>query len=335
MYPFESHQTTLNRTAVDDPIILSGQFWGELRVFLAVAKAKSFNKAAEILNTSHPTVSRQVKRLQDLVGSQLFVPTRSGVQLTAKGEELARSLIALDQSLFSLTNDLKAESREAEGLVRVAVTDGLNASFVAPNLRNFSLANPRVQVSLQPPHNVTDMRENVTDVMVGFAPVANADVTFTKLGTLHFIPIASRDYVRSYGLPTRTNLEKHHFIQSSYYAAKHWRSWQDLVDRGYIAHHCENPLAYAMLVKAGLGIGLLGSYTTLDPASIPLDLDVHIEVPFFVMALTERLNSKPVRLVYDWLCEVFSAQNPWFAPELNLGSLPSEYDIGFRLMFNF
>jgi Bacterial regulatory helix-turn-helix protein, lysR family len=34
-----------------------------------VAKIKSFNRAAEITNTSQPTVSRQVKRLQDVLGS--------------------------------------------------------------------------------------------------------------------------------------------------------------------------------------------------------------------------------------------------------------------------
>jgi hypothetical protein len=71
--PFSEEQETITRTSLEHEQILSGQFWGELRVFLAVAKAKSFNRAAEILNTSQPTVSRQVKRLQDLIGSQ---PTR-------------------------------------------------------------------------------------------------------------------------------------------------------------------------------------------------------------------------------------------------------------------
>src|SRR3954467_10695250 len=101
MRPFEEQQS-FNRGPLDDETLLSGQFWGELRVFLFVAKAKSFNRAAEILNTSQPTVSRQVKRLQDLMGSQLFVPTTSGVTLTEKGQALAQALTALDHSLFAL-----------------------------------------------------------------------------------------------------------------------------------------------------------------------------------------------------------------------------------------
>src|ERR1700761_546126 len=98
--------------ATDDQALLSGQFWAELRVFLVVAKAKSFNRAAEILNTSQPTVSRQVKRLQDLMGSQLFVPSQQGVKLTPRGEDLAGALTKLDRSLFALTNDLKGDTKQ-------------------------------------------------------------------------------------------------------------------------------------------------------------------------------------------------------------------------------
>ena len=129
---------SFNKSSLDDETLLSGQFWGELRVFLAVAKTKSFNRAAEITNTSQPTVSRQVKRLQDVVGSQSFISTPRGVKLTEKGEALAKALSRLDHTLFSITSDLRAESSEAEGIVRVSITDGLNAVFAAPSLVRFS-----------------------------------------------------------------------------------------------------------------------------------------------------------------------------------------------------
>ena len=112
MLPFDKEQQ-LNKSPLDEETLLSGQFWGELRVFLAVAKTKSFNRAAEITNTSQPTVSRQVKRLQDVVGSQLFISTPRGVKLTQKGEALAQALTRLDYTLHSLTCDLKAESRSS------------------------------------------------------------------------------------------------------------------------------------------------------------------------------------------------------------------------------
>ncbi|HTT49078.1 MAG TPA: LysR family transcriptional regulator [Pseudolabrys sp.] len=336
MLPFESEQRILNQTPLDSEKLLSGQFWGELRVFLAVAKAKSFNRAAEVLNTSQPTVSRQVKRLQDLMGSQLFVPTQQGVRLTPKGEELAKALTRLDHALFALTNDLKAETAQAEGIVRVSITDGLNTFFVAPALADFSVEFPRIQMHLKSPLNVMSLRENQTDLMVGFHPVEAADITVKKLGQLHFIPVATKDYIKKHGLPTKKNLEKHFFLQSEFYMAKTglWDPWNDIVSRGQIAHFCDNSFAYGMLVKAGLGIGLLGSYTVLEPAAVPLELGTKISVRMYALALTERLNARPVRLAFDWLTDIFGNSNPWFNEDFRLDNPPSAYDAGFKLLFN-
>jgi len=336
MLPFDEEQQSFNKSPLDEETLLSGQFWAELRVFLAVAKTKSFNRAAEITNTSQPTVSRQVKRLQDAVGSQLFVSTPRGVKLTHKGEALARALSRLDHTLFSITSDLKAESREAEGLVRVSITDGLNALFAAPALVRFSAQYPKIQLHLKAPLNHIDLRENQTDMMIGFVPSVSSNIQFRKLGQLHFIPIVSKDYIRKHGLPTNNNLEQHRFIQSEYYLGRTglWDSWQQTASRGRIAHYCDNSFAYGMLVKAGHGIGLLGSYTLVEPCFVPLEIGLRISVPLFLLALTERLQARPVRLVFNWLSEVFGTNNPWFADEFRLNNPPSVYDAGFRKMFN-
>ncbi|MBU6298909.1 MAG: LysR family transcriptional regulator [Alphaproteobacteria bacterium] len=322
--PFDRSQKSLNRSPLDDPRVLSGPFWGELRVFLAVAKAKSFNRAAEELNISQPTVSRQVKRLQDVIGSQLVVPTQSGIKLTEKGMELAASLLALDEKLFEISRDLQAETREAEGRVRVSVTEALAGLFIVPNLGKFGEQYPKIHLHIRNPNNMTGFRENQTDVMIGYTPANQAGVVSQPLGHVHLIPVVTHSYVKRYGIPTRKNLKSHFFIDSEYYSAHTsiWEDWRSVVSRGVVAHTCDNSFAYGLLVKSGLGIGLLGSYTLADPAAVPLDLDVHIALPIYVLALSERLQARPVRLVYDWLSTVFSPDNPWFGPDLNLPSLP-------------
>ena len=336
MLPFDEAQQSFNKRPLNEETLLSGQFWGELRVFLAVAKTKSFNRAAEMTNTSQPTVSRQVKRLQDVVGSQLFVSTPRGVKLTRNGEALAKVLSRLDYTLHSLTSDLKAESLEAEGTVRVSITDGLNALFAAPALVPFSAQYPKIQLHLKSPLNLINLRENQTDMMIGFGPSMSSDIQFRRLGQLHFIPVVAKDYIRNRGLPTGNNLEHHLFIQSEYYLARTglWDSWQQVASRGRIAHYCDESFAYGMLVKAGHGIGLLGSYILAEPCFVPLEIGVRISVPLFLLAKTERLRARPVRLVFDWLAGLFGGDNPWFSDEFKLNNPPSEYDAGFRKMFN-
>jgi DNA-binding transcriptional LysR family regulator len=332
MEPFGYH----NRTSLDDESILSGQFWGELRVFLAVAKAKSFNRAAEILNTSQPTVSRQVKRLQDQMGSQLFVSTKHGVKLTVKGQALAQALSRLDHSLYALTTDLKAETKEAEGIVRISITDGLNTFFVAPAIPSFSVDHPKIQLHLKSPMNVVNLRENQTDMMIGFSPVDATDVSVRQLGYLHFIPIVAKSYIHQFGIPTGSNLSKHTFLQSELYSNKTrlWEAWNHVVSQGRVVHACDNSMAYGMLVKAGLGIGLLGSYVVLEPNAVPLSLDVKIDIPLYALALTERLDSRPVKIVFEWLCEIFSETNPWFSSDFRLRHPANHFDDGIKKLFN-
>src|SRR5258707_13454922 len=214
MDPFDEEQQAFNGSPLDDENLLSGEFWGELRVFLAVAKTKSFNRAAEITNTSQPRVSRQVKRLQDVVGSQLFISTARGITLTRSGEALAKALYRLDHTLYSITRDLKAEASEAEGTVSVSITDGLNALFAAPALDQFSAQYPKIQLHLKNPINIMNLRENQTDMMIGFIPAESSDIRFPKVGQLHSIPVSAKDYIKKYGLPTRNNLEQHFFVQS-------------------------------------------------------------------------------------------------------------------------
>ena len=336
MLPFNEEQHLFNRSSLDDETLLSGRFWGELRVFLAVAKTKSFHRAAEITGTSKSTMNRQVRRLQDVMGSQLFISTQRGVKLTQKGEELARALCRLDHTLYSLSSDLKAETREAEGTVRVSITDGLNVLFVTPALRPFSEHYPKIQLHLKSPLNVLDLQENQTDMMIGVRPARSSDIESRKLGQLHFIPVAAKEYVERRGLPARGNLEQHLFIQSEYYLAKTglWDSWQRAASRGRIAHYCDNSVAYGMLVKSGNGIGLLGNYTLVEPSMVPLDIGVRISVPLYLVALSERLNALPVRLVFEWLSGIFSCNNPWFSDEFTLTNPPSEFDAGLRTMFN-
>ncbi len=72
-HPFDTGSPLLSKRAIDDAALLSGPYWGELRTFLAVAKAKSLNRAAEELGISRMTAAREVQRLHDVTGSQLVV----------------------------------------------------------------------------------------------------------------------------------------------------------------------------------------------------------------------------------------------------------------------
>jgi DNA-binding transcriptional LysR family regulator len=258
------------------------------------------------------------------MGCQLLSSSNSGIVLTDRGSELAKTLLDLDDRLFKLSRQLRAETRAAEGLVHISATEALAGLFIVPNILAFNEQYPNIRLHLKNPMNLVKFRENQADIALRFALPAEKGIEAQAVGFIHLIPVATHSYLSRYGMPTKDNLENHCFIDTDYYAARTevWSSWREALDRGHIAHFCDNSYAYAFMVKSGLGIGLMGNYTLSDPNIVPLDLGIHIKLPLYLLAEGDRLNSKPVRVVYDWLGELFGTRNPWFAADLNLGTFP-------------
>jgi hypothetical protein len=81
----------------------------------------------------------------------------------------------------------------------------------------------------------------------------------------------SRGYVAKHGLPTKAKVSQHSFLQSHFYESnlEIWADWLDLVAKGRVAHYCEDTFVYGIMVKLDLGIGLLGTYTAVEPEAVP------------------------------------------------------------------
>ncbi|MCF8477121.1 MAG: LysR family transcriptional regulator, partial [Pseudolabrys sp.] len=76
-----------------------------LRTFVAVVDLRSFTKAAISLGVTQPAVSAQIKRLQFLIGDDIFDRSTHGVRLTPHGEiviSYARRLLSLNDQIVHL-----------------------------------------------------------------------------------------------------------------------------------------------------------------------------------------------------------------------------------------
>ncbi|RWX74894.1 LysR family transcriptional regulator [Neorhizobium lilium] len=331
--PFGSERTDLDKSPLEIPGLLSRPIWRELRTFLAVAKSPSFAQAAELLGTSAPTVSRDVKRLQDQIGSQLVISRFSGVTLTETGRKLAMQIADLDFQLFVYSNELKEEADAVTGRVVVSATSGLAVAIVAPAVSRLSDNYPRLNLDIREQVSLVSFEKNQADLMISLSPTSRADIECMQAGTLHLIPVASSDYLRKYGIPLRNTGSRHAFLQCKYYDSDReiWNGWRELINGGQHAHYCENSLAYFALVKNGAGIGLLGSYVLADPELVPLDLNVHVALPIYLISYANRRQSKAVGAVYDWLIDVFGT-NSSFGAGLTFPSGRSEQEESLREM---
>src|SRR5699024_9030980 len=62
--------------------------WDDLRHFVELARAGTLSGAAKRMDVTHTTISRRLQRLEQRIGEPLFLRSRQGYALTARGEAL-------------------------------------------------------------------------------------------------------------------------------------------------------------------------------------------------------------------------------------------------------
>jgi LysR family cyn operon transcriptional activator len=120
-----------------------------LRYFLAIAEAGSFTRAAAKLHLTQPTLSHQIRQLEESLGTPLFDRIGRRVQLTPPGLVFKAHAEHALQSLASA----RAALDELQGLMRgtlaIGVFQSFNSSLLPPILARYSAQYPGIRVSVR------------------------------------------------------------------------------------------------------------------------------------------------------------------------------------------
>lgn len=116
-----------------------------LRYFLMVAQEENITKAAALLHLTQPTLSRQLKQLEEELGVQLFQRNRHSISLTEDGFRLKRRA----QELVALADKTMAEFADKEealtGEIAIGCGETRNMSFLSEKIRDFREKHPLVR----------------------------------------------------------------------------------------------------------------------------------------------------------------------------------------------
>ncbi|XER99965.1 LysR family transcriptional regulator [Streptomyces sp. S1D4-11] len=117
-----------------------------LRYFVAVAEAGTFTHAAERMYVAQPTLSQQIRRLEEFVGTPLLQRRREGVRLTE-----ATVLLEESRAVLSLVDHGVSRTRQAAGLgrsrLRFVVQPHLPPTLAAEVVSRLRSAAPEVDVT--------------------------------------------------------------------------------------------------------------------------------------------------------------------------------------------
>ena len=92
------------------------------RVFYYVAQCRSISRAAEMLYSNQPNVTRTIKNLEQALGCKLFIRSNRGVTLTPEGEKLYAHISTAMEQIQTGEQALRSAVDLESGTISIGVT---------------------------------------------------------------------------------------------------------------------------------------------------------------------------------------------------------------------
>lgn len=188
-----------------------------LRVFRSVVETRGFTRAAEMLGTTTPAVSRAVAGLEHRLGSRLFHRTTRQVSMTEAGERFYEGCARILDDLESLEAQASSGAREATGVLRLVAHTTATVNRLVPLIATFKQDYPKVSLDITLTERPVDLVADGFDLGVVVPFMLNTDTVVTRL--LERMPlaiVATPEYLKKYSSPQHpSDLQEHTFVAMS------------------------------------------------------------------------------------------------------------------------
>lgn len=175
----------------------------DLLWFVAVARERSFTKAAAKLGTSQSTLSSTIKELEARLGVRLLTRTTRSVAPTEAGERLFQSLVPRFEEIEADLASLMAFRDKPSGTVRITLSDHALQTTVWPKLQPLLGDYPDVCVEFYSDNGLKNIVEERFDAGVRLGESIDRDMIAVRIGPdWRLVAVASPEYFSRHPVPT-------------------------------------------------------------------------------------------------------------------------------------
>lgn len=202
----------------------------ELKAFVTVVEAGSFNRAADQLGASAAAVSRRISSLENSLGVKLLNRTTRQLDLTESGRQFYDDAVNIFELLEAAEEKLQTGHQTIRGNLRIAAPLSFGIGRLAPVLPAFMQCYPDLRVHLQLEDRLTDLVAEGVDVAVRISDsLKDSTLVATRLASIPMVFCASPDYLQQHGEPNKpAELSQHACLHYSLISAKeNWRFAMD------------------------------------------------------------------------------------------------------------
>ncbi len=242
------------------------------RIFYTAAQYGSFTRAAEILQSSQPNVTRSIRRLEHELGCRLFLRSRQGVVLTPEGEKLFSHVRIACDHLQAAENELSRDQKLESGSVFIGASETALHGLLLPVLGEYHRAYPYIQLHIAN-HTVGQAVSAVRSGLVDFAVTVSPNGVQSPLHEetlMHYeeVLIAGSEFsnLKQKEL-TLEEISGYPLVSVEQHSST-YEFYKDYFARHHLSYHPQIEVAtmgqILPMVKYGLGIGFLPDFMFED-----------------------------------------------------------------------
>ncbi|GAB5459246.1 MAG: LysR family transcriptional regulator [Henriciella sp.] len=181
-----------------------------MRLFLRVADAGSFSRAAADLSIGQPTVSRRIQDLEQRLGAELFQRSTRALALTEAGQRF----YVRAQDILSDFEEAEAEARgldkEPVGMLRISAPTSFAQRIITPTIAAFLRQYPHIRMDIMTDDTYTDLVTEGIDIAFRLGELTDSSLMAKRLMVAERGIWASPDYVAMHGAPNTPDDLKDH-----------------------------------------------------------------------------------------------------------------------------
>jgi DNA-binding transcriptional LysR family regulator len=269
----------------------------DIPAFLAVARARSFTRAAAQLGISQSRLSQTVRSLEERLGVRLLARTTRSVAPTEAGEHLLRNVGPHFAQIEAELGVLADFGAKPAGIVRLTATENAAAAVLWPAFRGIVEDYPGIRLEVSIDNGPTDIVAEGFDAGVRHGDMIAKGMVAVPVGPkMRMAVVGTPDYLARYGHPrTPQDLTVHHCINVRFTPDDGVYAWEFEKEARELRVRVDGPLvvttAPASLTASLAGLGL---------AYVPEDM------------VTASLASDALeRVLEDW-CEPFPGYHLYY-----------------------
>jgi LysR family transcriptional regulator, cyn operon transcriptional activator len=204
-----------------------------IRYFLAVAEYRNFTRAAEALHVSQPTLSQQIRQLEDTLDVQLLDRSGRTIQLTDAGAAYMRYAQRALQDLEAGKRAIHDVQELSRGTLRLAMTPTFTAYLIGPLLEKYNRRYPNITLNIlemSQDRMEALLNEDALDVGIAFNDTHSPDIETQVLfvEALAMVVGKSHPYAKKRAVLTSREFEREALVLLN----------EEFATRHYINRYC-------------------------------------------------------------------------------------------------